>query len=96
MNNYKLNDITSNLSPSPQILIGGVDIKSMSLKTLRSYFGFVGQEPVLFDTTVAENIALGKEGASREEVEQAARDANVHEFVVNDLVPDRYDTNVGK
>lgn len=68
----------------------------MDLKTLRSHFGFVGQEPVLFDSTVAENIGLGKEGASKQEVEQAARDANVHEFVINNLKPDGYETNVGE
>lgn len=67
----------------------------MSLNSLRGYFGFVGQEPVLFDTTVADNIGLGKERASMEEIEQAARDANVHEFVISSL-PDGYNTNVGE
>ena len=67
----------------------------MSLHSLRSYYGFVGQEPVLFDTTVAENIALGKEGATQEEIVQAAKDANVHDFVVNNL-PEGYNTNVGE
>lgn len=48
----------------------------------------------MFDTTVAENIALGKQEALIEEVQQAAKDANVHEFVSRNL-PDGYDTHVG-
>ena len=64
------------------------------LTHLRSMVGLVGQEPVLFDTTVAENISLGKQGASREEVEMAAKDANAHGFV--STMPDGYGTSVGK
>ncbi len=54
----------------------------------------MGQEPILFDTTVAENIALGKQEATLEQIQQAAKDANVHDFVSNTL-PDGYDTSVG-
>ena len=78
-----------------QLLIGGVDVRSLGMSALRSKFGFVGQEPVLFDTTVAENIGLGKEAATREEIERAGADANVHEFVSRSL-PDGYDTDVGE
>ena len=77
-----------------QVLLGGNDVRSFDLKSLRSEFGFVGQEPILFDTTVAENIALGKREATLEEIQQAAKDANVHDFVSENL-PDGYETNVG-
>jgi len=77
-----------------QVILGGVDVRSLPLSTLRWRFGFVGQEPVLFDTTVAENIRYGKNGATKQEIEQAARDANIHDFVSRSL-PDGYDTNVG-
>ena len=54
----------------------------------------MGQEPILFDTTVAENIGLGKEAATLEEIEQAAKNANAHDFVTENL-PEKYNTNVG-
>ena len=54
----------------------------------------VGQEPVLFDLTIGENIAYGKEGCSQEEIEAAAKDANVHDFIVS--LPKGYDTHVGE
>ena len=73
----------------------------IGLTQLRSMFGLVGQEPVLFDTTVKENILLGKQDTKTEEdqevpapVVRAAKKANAHEFVSN--MPERYDTNVGK
>ena len=54
----------------------------------------MGQEPVLFDTSVAENISLGKQEASKEAVEMAAKDANAHEFISS--MPEGYSTHVGK
>ena len=54
----------------------------------------VSQEPVLFDTTIAENIRHGKEGATAEEIEAAARNANAHNFICQ--LPDGYDTLVGE
>ena len=73
----------------------------LGLTQLRSMFGLVGQEPVLFDTTVKENILLGKQDTKIEEDEEvpvpvlrAAKKANAHEFVSN--MPEGYDTNVGK
>lgn len=76
-------------------MLDGADVRSLSLNRLRNKFGFVGQESILFDTTIAENIGLGKDEATLEEIKQAAKDANIHEFVSTSL-PDGYDTNVGK
>lgn len=78
-----------------QLLLGGTDIRSLGFNKLRNMFGFVGQEPVLFDTTVSANIGFGKEAATMEEIERAGKDANVHEFVSRTL-PDGYDTDVGQ
>ena len=76
-----------------QICVGGKDISAYG-KYLRSQIGLVGQEPVLFDTTVAENISLGKPEATKEEIEKATKDANAHDFVSS--MPEGYNTNVGK
>lgn len=61
--------------------LDGNDIKSLDLSHLRSLIGVVNQEPVLFGTTIAENIAYGKEGATQHEIEQAAKMANAHDFI---------------
>ena len=63
------------------------------MKWLRSNIGVVSQEPVLFDATIAENISYGKEGATTEEIEAAARAANAHNFISE--LPDGYKTSVG-
>ncbi|EOD38885.1 putative ABC transporter [Emiliania huxleyi CCMP1516] len=76
------------------ITLDGVDIRTLNLRWLRSQLGLVGQEPVLFEGTVAENIGYGKEGASQDEIEEAARAANAHGFVMDSL-PDGYATQVG-
>ena len=72
----------------------GVNIKSLNLKWLRRQLGMVGQEPVLFLGTVAENIQLGKPGATQAEIEEAAKAANAHDFITNDL-GEGYATQVG-
>ena len=77
-----------------QILIGGKEIQSMSSTWLRENIGVVSQEPVLFDTTIAENIRLGKEDATMSEIIQAAKEANAHDFV--SALPDGYHTLVGE
>jgi ATP-binding cassette subfamily B (MDR/TAP) protein 1 len=76
------------------VLLDGVDIRSLNLKWLRQQIGLVGQEPVLFEGTVSDNIAYGKAGASRDEIEEAARLANAHTFILSDL-GDGYQTQVG-
>lgn len=64
-----------------QVEIDSRDVKCLNVGWLRSNIGFVGQEPVLFSTTIAENIRHGKEEATQEDVESAAKLANVHEFI---------------
>ena len=64
-----------------RVLLDGVDIRTLNVRWLRQQLGLVAQEPVLFTGTVAENIAYGKEGASQDEVEAAAKMANAHQFI---------------
>jgi ATP-binding cassette subfamily B (MDR/TAP) protein 1 len=75
------------------IYVDGVDIREMDVKYLRNTIALVGQEPVLFDASVAENIAFGKDGASKEEIISAAKIANAHEFISK--FAGGYDYNVG-
>ena len=71
-----------------------MNIKELNLKWLRSHIGVVSQEPVLFDTTIAENIRYGKEDATMEEIQEAAKNANAHNFIMD--LPKGYDTLVGE
>ena len=71
-----------------------MDVRSLNLKWLRSNIGVVSQEPVLFDTTIADNIGYGKERATMEEIETAAKNANAHDFISQ--LPDGYNTHVGE
>ena len=71
-----------------------MNIKELNLKWLRSHIGVVSQEPVLFDTTIAENIRYGKEDATMQEIEEAAKNANAHDFIM--ALPKGYDTPVGE
>jgi ABC-type multidrug transport system fused ATPase/permease subunit len=79
---------------SGRVLIDGVDVRDVELASLRSAVGVISQDPFLFSATVRENIAFGRGDASEEEVEEAARLAQVHEFV--EQLPDRYDTVIGE
>ena len=76
------------------ILIDGVDIRDVTLASLRAQVGIVTQETVLFDDTIARNIAYGSPGATPGEIEAAARAAHAHEFVVT--LPARYETRIGE
>ncbi|CAN6477724.1 unnamed protein product [Victoria cruziana] len=76
------------------ILLDGVSIKKLQLKWLRSRMGLVSQEPVLFATSIKENILFGKEDATMEEIEAAARSSNAHNFISR--LPQGYDTQVGE
>ncbi len=77
-----------------KITIDGIDIKDVTLKSLRSSIGVVQQDVYLFSGTVFDNIEYGKPGASREEVIEAAKAAGAHEFI--SALPDGYDTYVGE
>jgi subfamily B ATP-binding cassette protein MsbA len=76
------------------ILVDGRDVREVTLASLRSQIGIVTQEVVLFDDTIAGNIAFGRPGARAAEVEAAARAAHAHEFIVG--FPQGYDTTVGE
>ena len=75
-------------------MLDGIDIRSLRLSDLRGNIALVSQEPVLFNDTVLENLRLGRPGASRPEIEQAARDAFAHDFIA--ALPQGYDTMVGE
>ena len=79
---------------SGQIEIDGQDIKEVTLSSLRSQIGIVTQEVILFDASVANNIAYGKPGATREEIVRAAQAANAHDFIQG--LPQGYDTAIGE
>ncbi|KAJ0389324.1 hypothetical protein P43SY_011715 [Pythium insidiosum] len=75
------------------VTLDGVDLRQLQLPWLRERISLVSQEPVLFAGTIAENIAMGKPGASREEVMEAAKKANAYDFICN--FPQGFDTDVG-
>lgn len=75
-----------------EILLDGIAIDKLQLKWLRSQMGLVSQEPALFATTIKENILFGKEDASMEQVIEAAKAANAHNFICQ--LPQGYDTQV--
>uniref|UniRef100_A0A4W3KD91 ATP-binding cassette sub-family B member 5 n=1 Tax=Callorhinchus milii TaxID=7868 RepID=A0A4W3KD91_CALMI len=78
-----------------QVLLDGNDIRNLNIQWLRSQIGIVSQEPVLFNCTIAENIAYGDNSrtVSQEEIEAAAKAANIHSFVQQ--LPNKYSTYVG-
>jgi ATP-binding cassette subfamily B protein len=76
------------------ILVDGVDIRSLPISEYRRNIGLVLQEPFLFFGTIADNIAYGKPGATREEIIAAARAAHAHEFILR--LPHGYDSMVGE
>ncbi|HEU4420506.1 MAG TPA: ABC transporter ATP-binding protein [Planctomycetota bacterium] len=79
---------------SGQVLLDGVDVRRYRLADLRRQFAFVLQEPVLFSTTISDNIAFGRPSATHEEIVAAAVAANVHRFV--EKLPNGYATEVGE
>ena len=68
---------------SGAILLDGIDLTHFNLKWLRSQIGVVSQEPILFATTIADNIRMGREDVTQEEIEMAAKNAHAHEFIMN-------------
>ncbi|CAK5043099.1 unnamed protein product [Aphanomyces euteiches] len=75
------------------VYLDGVDLKSINVQSLRNHISIVSQEPVLFVGTIGENIATGKPGATQAEIEDAAKKANAHDFIMQ--FPDGYNTSVG-
>jgi subfamily B ATP-binding cassette protein MsbA len=79
---------------SGRILWDGRDLSTIHSKELRSQIALVSQDVVLFDASVAENIGLGRLGATRSEIEEAARKAFAHDFILQ--LPRQYETRVGE
>jgi ATP-binding cassette subfamily B protein len=77
-----------------RVTIDGVDIRRVTRESLRSSMAVVFQENMLFNMSIRENIRLGKEGATDEEVERAARKAEIHRYIMS--LPQKYDTSVGE
>ena len=77
-----------------EVLLGGVSVATMSLAELRSRIAVVAQDTLLFNDTVAANIAFGRPDATQEEIESAARAARAHDFIM--ALPEGYDTNLGE
>ena len=77
-----------------KIFLDGIDINTMPLAELRSRIGVVAQDTLLFNDSVAANIAFGKPGATDDEIVAAAKAAQAHEFIMN--LPDGYQTNLGE
>lgn len=78
---------------SGELLIDGINIKNYSLQSLRSLMSIVTQEPILFNDSIANNIALGMDNAKPEEIEAAAKIANAHNFIIQK--EEGYNTNIG-
>lgn len=76
-----------------EVLIDGINIKDYSLHSVRSQMSIVTQEPILFNDTIANNIALGYQQATAEQIEEAAKIANAHEFIIKK--EDGYRSNIG-
>ena len=76
------------------VLIDGQDLRDVTQTSLHDAIGVVPQDTVLFNDTIRYNIAYGRDGATQEQIEQAARDAQIHDFIMR--LPDGYDTAVGE
>ncbi|KAG0626974.1 hypothetical protein M758_2G165000 [Ceratodon purpureus] len=79
---------------SGEVLLDGFNIKNLELQWLREQIGLVNQEPALFATSILENILYGKDGATMQEIQNAAKAANAHSFI--NSLPNGYDTQVGE
>ena len=79
---------------SGQVKISGRDVRKINTSDLRAMESYVTQETVLFHDSIADNIAVGKPGASREEIMEAAKKASIHDFIMS--LPRGYDTEVGE
>ena len=91
---YRFYDVPTDQTSSGRITIDGQDIRSVTQSSLRRAIGIVPQDTVLFNDTVAYNIAYGRPGATQAEVEEAARQARIHGFIAS--TPKGYQTMVGE
>ncbi|KAJ2601056.1 hypothetical protein H4R99_003122 [Coemansia sp. RSA 1722] len=79
---------------SGRVSVEELGVRDWNIMALRDNMAIVGQEPILFNYTIGENIAYGKPGATQQEIEEAAKEANIYNFVRN--LPDGFNTNVGQ
>jgi ATP-binding cassette subfamily B protein len=77
-----------------QVLVDGKDVRDLKLKSLREAIGIVQQDVYIFAGTIRENIAYGNKNATQQEIEEAAKNANIHDFILS--LDDGYDTYVGE
>ncbi|KAM4702863.1 ATP-dependent translocase ABCB1-like [Rhinophrynus dorsalis] len=80
--------------PVGEVTVDGHDVRTLNVKWLRENIGVVSQEPVLFGTTIRENIRYGREDVTDAEIEQATKEANAYDFISK--LPDTFDTMVGE
>ncbi|NXY27890.1 MDR1 protein, partial [Pomatorhinus ruficollis] len=76
------------------VTIDGQDIRTLNVRYLREIIGVVNQEPVLFATTIAENIRYGREDVTMEDIEKATKEANAYDFIMK--LPNKFETVVGE
>ncbi len=81
---------------SGRVAIDAVDVRDYTIESLRRQIGIVTQDAILFNDTIANNIAYGCPSATREQIEEAAKQANAHKFIVDGRHRDGYDTEVGE
>jgi len=81
---------------SGSVTIDGIDVRDMTIKSLRKNIGIVTQDPILFNESIAQNISYGAPDATAAEIEEAAIKANAHKFIIDGRHPDGYDTEVGE
>ncbi len=79
---------------SGAVLIDGIDVRHIRLESIRHQIGYVSQESLLFSVTIRENIAYGESNATQEQIEEAARIADLHDVIME--LPDGYDTKIGE
>ncbi|CAF1586174.1 unnamed protein product [Rotaria magnacalcarata] len=89
----RVSAIDNSSTDGQQLPFDGVDIRELNIQWVRSCLGLVSQEPILFDLTIAENIAYGHENASMEEIIEAATKVNIHDFIQQ--LPQGYETKAG-
>ncbi|MDD5727686.1 MAG: ABC transporter ATP-binding protein [Victivallales bacterium] len=81
---------------SGSVTIDGIDVRELTIKSLRKNIGIVTQDPILFNDTIAANIAYGSPDAAADEIEAAAIKANAHKFIIDGRHTDAYETEVGE
>jgi ATP-binding cassette, subfamily B, multidrug efflux pump len=80
--------------PDGQVFFGGQDVNTLSLDSIRSSIGYVGQEPIVFSDSIGANIQLGRPDASQDQIEKAAKHAAIHQDIIT--FPDGYNTMIGE